>query len=201
MHWIPYAKMHGVLYAKMNRIPRKVRGIPINFTVKMPRNFAGIRVCILLEKFRILPEFKDTRNDSSSNVATAWTSDTFNKCWNGTSAPFIIILIILSLYCHTHDIFLNNQFFNTDVGAAAEVTICGCALLIEAESKENMVYGTLCRSRLLYNPGITSPYVHSSVDSNIYHGQPYARVDLSPLPYCQSRLYPPVRVLDLALDK
>ncbi len=30
---------------------------------------------------------------------------------------------------------------------------------------------------------ITSPYVHSRVDSqHIYHGQPYARVDLNPMP-------------------
>ncbi len=46
---------------------------------------------------------------------------------------------------------------------------------------------------------ITSPYVHSRVDSNTFTmgGQPYARVDLNPMPestltLCQSRLYPPV---------
>jgi hypothetical protein len=48
---------------------------------------------------------------------------------------------------------------------------------------------------------ITSPYVHSRVDYNTFTmgiGQPYARVDLNPMPesiltLCQSLLYPPVR--------
>ncbi len=39
-----------------------------------------------------------------------------------------------------------------------------CILVPEAESKENMVYGTLCQSRL----------------QHIYHGMPYARVDFIP---------------------
>jgi hypothetical protein len=48
---------------------------------------------------------------------------------------------------------------------------------------------------------ITSPYVHTRVDSNTFSisiGQPNARVDLNPMPestlaLCQNRLHPPVR--------
>ncbi len=49
----------------------------------------------------------------------------------------------------------------------------------EAESKENMVYGTLPMPELT----IASHYVHSRVDSNTFTmgiGQPYARVDFIP---------------------
>jgi hypothetical protein len=52
---------------------------------------------------------------------------------------------------------------------------------------------------------ITSPYVHSRVDSITFTiGNPYARVDLNPMPesdltLCQSRLYiPQAETLDLA---
>ena len=46
--------------------------------------------------------------------------------------------------------------------------------------KKNMVYGTRWDS--MPELTITSPYVHSRVDSgHIYHGQPYARVDLNPM--------------------
>jgi hypothetical protein len=45
-------------------------------------------------------------------------------------------------------------------------------------------------------PELTSPYVPSRVDSqHIYHGQPYARVDLNPMP--ESTLSPS-QGLDLA---
>jgi len=62
--------------------------------------------------------------------------------------------------------------------------------------KKNMVYGT-------WDPmpafTITSPYVHSRVDSNaVTMRQHYARVDLNPMPestltLCQSRPYLPVK--------
>jgi hypothetical protein len=43
---------------------------------------------------------------------------------------------------------------------------------------------------------ITSPYFHSSRLQHIYHGQPYAIVDLNPMP--ESTLSPPLGTLDLA---
>ncbi len=46
---------------------------------------------------------------------------------------------------------------------------------------------------------ITSPYVHSRVDSNTFTmGNPYARVDLNPIP--ESTLSPQSQGLDLASD-
>ncbi len=45
---------------------------------------------------------------------------------------------------------------------------------------------------------ITSPYVKSRIDSNTsYHGQPYARVDLNPMP--ESTLFPNQRDLGFVL--
>ncbi len=64
----------------------------------------------------------------------------------------------------------------------------GCS---EAESKEKHgVWDPM--------PGftITSPYVHSRVDSNIYPVQPYARVDLNPS--ARVDFIPQSRTLDLA---
>jgi hypothetical protein len=45
---------------------------------------------------------------------------------------------------------------------------------------------------------ITTPYVPSRLQSrlqHIYHGQPYARVDLNPMP--ETTLFPPSGPLDL----
>jgi hypothetical protein len=59
---------------------------------------------------------------------------------------------------------------------------------LRSNPKKDMVYGT-----------ITSPYVHSRVDSqHIYHGQPYVRVDLNPIPYASVNFIPQSGTLDLA---
>ncbi len=69
-----------------------------------------------------------------------------------------------------------------------------CIILVQRTNpKKNMAYGTPCRS-WLYN--LTLCPLQSRLQ-DIYHGHPYARVDLN-FTVCQSRLYLPVGTLDLA---
>ncbi len=54
-------------------------------------------------------------------------------------------------------------------------------LIPEAEYKEK--HGVCMGPYRMPELTITSPYVHSRVDSiHIYHGQPYSRVDFNPRP-------------------
>ncbi len=71
----------------------------------------------------------------------------------------------------------------------------------EAKSKKNLVYGT--HAGVDYNLTLCTPQGRLQ---HVYHGQPYARFDLNPMPEStlslrHSRLYPPVKDLGFGLCK
>ncbi len=50
----------------------------------------------------------------------------------------------------------------------------------------NFIRGRIKKKHGVWDPmpklTVPSPYVHSGVDSHMYHWQPYARVDINPMP-------------------
>ncbi len=102
-------------------------------------------------------------------------------------SSLFLTMLALAVTVENHDVYnlIPNSQIILNVGFAV-YTFFWNLFYAEAESKEK--YGVRDPMPELT---ITSPYVHSRVDSNtFYHGQPYARVHLI---LYQGRLYTPER--------